>query len=169
MEHLTKMPQCGTAIMFGCGLAIILAGVTVGAEPTVKMEKISYDGWPNCIKLSNGQIELIATTDVGPRIIRFGYIDGQNLFKEYKDQLGKTGGNEWLAYGGHRLWHAPEDRTRTYHPDNSPVALERDGEVVRLVQPAEPATGIGKATCTYSLSATGVSTCYLSIALCQLL
>ncbi len=59
------------------------------------MEKVSYGGWPNCIKLSNGQTELIATTDVGPRIMRFGYAGGQNLLKEYKDQMSKTGGDTW--------------------------------------------------------------------------
>jgi len=62
------------------------------------MEKINYGGWSNCIRLSNGKIELIVTTDVGPRIIRFGFINGQNIFKEYKEQLGKTGGNVWRIY-----------------------------------------------------------------------
>ena len=85
------------------------------------MDKVSYGGWPNCVKLSNDQIELIATTDVGPRIIRFGYVGGQNLFTECKDQLGKTGGDKWRSYGGHRLWHGPEDPQRTYYPDNSPI------------------------------------------------
>ena len=30
------------------------------------------------------------------------------LFKEYDEQMGKTGGDEWRIYGGHRLWIAPE-------------------------------------------------------------
>jgi len=108
------------------------------------MEKISYGGWPNCIKLSNGQIELIATTDVGPRIMRFGYIGGQNLLNEYKDQVGKTGGDEWRIYGGHRLWHAPEHIVRTYSLDNSPIKHEWDGRTLTLIQDVEPETGIVK-------------------------
>ena len=48
-------------------------------------EKYSYGGWKNCIRLSNGIIELVATTDVGPRIIRFAGLNGENLFKEFKE------------------------------------------------------------------------------------
>jgi hypothetical protein len=119
-------------------------GEEAGKCGGVKMEKVSYGGWPNCIKLSNGEIELIATTDVGPRIMRFGYVGGQNLFKEYKDQLGETGGKAWRIYGGHRLWHCPEDHKRTYYPDNSPIKYEWDGKTLKLSQPVETTTGIAK-------------------------
>ena len=59
------------------------------------MEKIDYKGWPNSYRLSNGTVDLVVTTDVGPRIIRFGFVGGENEFKEYEDMLGKTGGDEW--------------------------------------------------------------------------
>ena len=49
---------------------------------------------------------MIATTDVGPRIIRFGFVGEENEFKEYEDTTGQVGGDEWRIYGGHRLWHA---------------------------------------------------------------
>src|SRR3954465_6431784 len=111
---------------------------------SVKMEKVAYGGWANCIKLSNGQIELIATTDVGPRVIRFGFIGGDNLFKEFPDHMGKTGGDQWRSFGGHRLWHAPEIRPRTYAPDNSPVEAKWDGKTLKLIQPVEASTGIQK-------------------------
>lgn len=109
-----------------------------------QQEKVSYGGWQNCIRLSNGQIELIATTDVGPRVIRFGFVGGQNLFHEVKEELGKTGGEEWRPYGGHRLWHAPEQMPRTYAPDNEPVQYSYDGSTLVLTQPVEPSTGIVK-------------------------
>jgi hypothetical protein len=108
------------------------------------MEKVSYAGWPNCIKLANGQIELIATTDVGPRIIRVGYIGEQNLFKEYEDQLGQTSGDKWRIYGGHRIWHGPEDIERTFFPDNSPIDYKWDGKTLKLLQPVEALNGIEK-------------------------
>jgi hypothetical protein len=110
----------------------------------VDLQKTVYRGWPNCYRLSNGLIDLIVTTDVGPRIIRFGFEDEENEFKEYEDTAGKVGGDEWRIYGGHRLWHAPEERPRTYCPDNSPVTLEEHGDFVRLIQPTEPPTGIQK-------------------------
>jgi hypothetical protein len=67
------------------------------------MQIINYAGWERCVRLSNGIVELVATMDVGPRIIRFGFIGGDNEFKEYPEMLGKTGGDEWRIYGGHRL------------------------------------------------------------------
>lgn len=120
-----------------------LAFASLSAGEIHMQEKVAYAGWPNCIRLSNGQIELIATTDVGPRIIRFGFVGGSNFMKEYPDQLGKTGGEEWRIYGGHRLWQAPEDLKKTYAPDNGPVAYAWNGETLRLAQKAD-ATGIEK-------------------------
>jgi len=126
--------------------AIAVAGLVwvgaVGAEVT--MQKKEYGGWPNCVALSNGKIELVVTTDVGPRIIRYGFVGGQNLLNEYPDLLGKTGGDEWRIYGGHRLWHAPEAKPRTYEPDNFPVKHEWNGSVLRLTQDTEKSTGIQK-------------------------
>nr|MBC7243808.1 hypothetical protein [Chloroflexota bacterium] len=108
------------------------------------MEKLNYKGWPNSYRLSNGLVDLVVTTDVGPRIIRFGFIGEENEFKEYESMLGKVGGDEWRIYGGHRLWHAPEAMPRTYFPDNGSVQLETYPDFVRLIQPVEMATGIQK-------------------------
>ncbi|MDZ4860124.1 MAG: hypothetical protein SGI88_14190 [Candidatus Hydrogenedentes bacterium] len=114
------------------------------AHSEVTMEKKAYGGWPNCIVLSNGTVEAIVITDVGPRIMRYGFIGGQNLLNEYPDMLGKTGGEDWRIYGGHRLWHAPEAKPRTYAPDNSPVKHEWDGVTLRVTQDTEKSTGIQK-------------------------
>ncbi|RKY05394.1 hypothetical protein DRP77_01090 [Candidatus Poribacteria bacterium] len=108
------------------------------------VEKVEYGGWPNCYRLFNDQIELIATSDVGPRIIRLAFIGDENLFAEFEEQMGMTGGDEWRIYGGHRLWHAPESKPRTYYPDNSPVQVEAEGFKLKLTQPVEETTGIGK-------------------------
>lgn len=108
------------------------------------VEKITYGGWPNCYRLENGVVDLVVTGDVGPRIIRWGFIGQENEFVEVKETLGKTGGSEWRIYGGHRLWHAPEQPPRTYYPDNGPVRIEMQGETMRVFQPVEPTTGIEK-------------------------
>ena len=107
-------------------------------------EKVAFGGWPNCYRLSNGQIELIVTTDVGPRVARLGFVGQANLFAEFKEQQGKTVGDDWRIYGGHRLWHAPEDTVRTYEPDNRPVKLAQIEGGVRLTQLVEKTTGIEK-------------------------
>jgi hypothetical protein len=110
----------------------------------IQASKMNYKGWPNCYRLANESIELIVTTDVGPRIIRFGFVGGDNEFVEFPEQLGKTGGKEWRIYGGHRFWHAPEVEPRTYFPDNDPIQLEQHDGFARVIQPVESTTGIQK-------------------------
>lgn len=109
----------------------------------MKIETVSYKGWNECIQISNNQIKLIVTTQVGPRIIFFGYQDGDNLFYENPAQLGTTGGEAWKMYGGHRFWQAPEVLETTYAPDNSPVKVEQDDATVRFIAPVDQ-SGIQK-------------------------
>lgn len=114
------------------------------------MERIAHLGWPNCIRLANSDIEIIITTDVGPRIIHAGFIGSQNFMKVFDAQAGQTGGGEWHPYGGHRFWHAPESIPRTYSPDNVPVEWQWDAAAgdgagaLTLRQSVEPSTGIQK-------------------------
>lgn len=107
-------------------------------------EKIVYRGWQNCYRLSNHQVDLIVTADVGPRIIRFGFVGQPNQFKEFEGEVGKTGGDEWRSYGGHRLWHAPEAMPRSYAPDNYPVEIKIVDAGLHAIQPVEAQTGIQK-------------------------
>lgn len=103
-----------------------------------------YAGWDRCVRLANKTIELIATADVGPRIIRFGFLGQENELFENAPDLGRSGGDQWRPYGGHRLWHAPEAVPRTYAPDNEPVnVFENEGAIV-LEQKTEASTGIQK-------------------------
>jgi hypothetical protein len=113
-----------------------------GSQATV-LEFVDFEGWPECARLSNGQIELIATTAVGPRIVRLGFVGGQNLFKVFDADKGATGGDEWRSFGGHRLWHAPEVFPRTYEPDNVPVEHAFDGTSLSL-RNSETLNGIDK-------------------------
>jgi hypothetical protein len=110
----------------------------------MQVEKIAYAGWSNCYRLSNGEFELVLTSDVGPRIIRCGFPGGQNLFKEFSDQLGKSGESSWQIRGGHRLWIGPEDALYTYGLDNAPVKVEVGSNSVVATQPVEPETGVEK-------------------------
>lgn len=91
----------------------------------VKITKIKHLGWDNCVKISNGVVELIVTTDVGPRIIHYGFIGGPNHMKVFDEQAGKTNADEWMSYGGHRLWHSPEEMPRTYDEDNVPCEWKK--------------------------------------------
>ncbi len=110
----------------------------------MNIEKIEYHGWPNCYRLSNPIVELLVTTDVGPRIIRYAFLGEANEFKEYTEEAGITGGQEYHLYGGHRLWHAPEHTVRTYFPDNYMVGARAYAKFLRVTQLIEPTTGIQK-------------------------
>jgi hypothetical protein len=96
------------------------------------MESVLYGGW-NCAHLTAGEAEILVTLDVGPRIIRYAFPEGENeLFESAKD-AGKKGGTEYRSYGGHRLWVGPEHAEKTLQPENEPVeyTLEGDTHVFR--------------------------------------
>jgi len=125
-------------------LSLLGAIVCMNTIAAVEVGKTQYKGWKNCYRVSNGEVELIVTGDVGPRIMRFGFIGGQNLLKEYAEQLGKTGEEKFQLRGGHRVWKAPEDPIATWAPDNVPVQIEvRDNGLVAR-EPVEPLTGLQK-------------------------
>lgn len=124
--------------------ALLLLLFVGSAFAAVKIDKTNYKGWPNSYRITNGEVELVVTGDIGPRVIRYGFAGGQNLFWEDPKTLGKTGSNEWQLIGGHRIWHAPEDPKRTYAPDNGPVEVKIEGSALHAIQPVEPTTGIQK-------------------------
>ncbi|MEK7405456.1 MAG: hypothetical protein AAB225_10140 [Acidobacteriota bacterium] len=124
------------------------------ALSAVRIEKTAYQGWANCYRVSNGEIELVVTGDVGPRIIRCGFVGGQNLFKEFAEQLGKSGEKEFQLRGGHRLWVAPERLATTWAPDNFPVKIQAKGGTLVATAPVEPSTGLEKQL-IITMSATG--------------
>ena len=53
---------------FARGVLVITAvlGAASGASAEVKVERVSYFNQPNCIRLSNGTVEVIVTTAIGP-------------------------------------------------------------------------------------------------------
>ena len=107
-------------------------------------DRLSYGGWKNCISIKNDTYSLIATADIGPRIISFGFRDDINLFLEVEEDMGKIGGDQWRLYGGTRLWHAPEVIPRTYYPDNFPVKYVWSEKELTLLQETEKTTGLQK-------------------------
>ncbi len=108
------------------------------------IEETEYRGWKHCWRVANGVIEALVTADVGPRVIRFGFTGGQNLFKEFAEQMGRSGEDTWQARGGHRLWMAPEDIVKTYALDNQPLRIAAEGGVLSATAPVEAATGLEK-------------------------
>jgi len=106
------------------------------------MKKIQYQDLPNCVRLTNDEIEVFVTTDVGPRIVGYSFIGGENILGLHLQAKVETELGIWKPYGGHRLWIAPENMPNSYAPDNAPIEYFFDEQTnsVRLVQPIEPVT-----------------------------
>jgi hypothetical protein len=140
-----------------CKAIAFALAFSLSAMAAVKIEKTDYKGWPNSYRISNGEVEVVITSDIGPRVIRYGFPGGQNLFKEFAEGLGKSGEPAWQLRGGHRIWIAPEDAVRTYAPDNGPVHISIKGDVLQATEPTEPLTGLEKQiTVKMASSGTGV-------------
>jgi len=118
--------------------------LTMSVTAAVKIEKTAWSGWPNCYRISNGEVELIVTSDIGPRIMRYGFVGGQNVFWVQKEGEGKSGEPAWVMRGGHRIWVGPEDIKYTYPPDNTPIQVDVRGNVLIATQPVEKETRIQK-------------------------
>ena len=110
-----------------------------------KIAKKSNDvKWGELLLFSNGEIELQIPINIGPRITAFRLVDGANIFYEAPDIKEHFGSDEWFPYGGHRLWHAPEQNPRSYYPDNQPVRIVEEDGFVEVIQDVERTTGIQK-------------------------
>jgi len=117
---------------------------------SVEVSKQKHDIFGNCVRMSNGLIELWVTIDFGPRIIRFSRIGKENVFFEDKKMaaIGEPfdiyGGEMLKLYGGHRLWISPEILPRCYYPDTKPVECKEVEGGMEFTAPVETATGIQK-------------------------
>lgn len=109
-----------------------------------QLDLVDFAGWPLCVRLTNSVIELYATTEVGPRILRLGFVDGPNMFFVDPGEQGLVGGDTWHMFGGHRLWHAPEAQPRTYQPDNASIEARLEEGTLYLKPMPERVTGIQK-------------------------
>jgi hypothetical protein len=94
------------------------------AVNTLVADEVEYHGWKKAFRLCNDTVQLIISTEVGPRILCFGFHGKENEFYVNPEHAGKCGGTEFRVYGGHRLWVSPEVDC-TYFPDNLPVSIRR--------------------------------------------
>lgn len=100
----------------------------------ITFETINYSIFGECLRMSNGRIQLTVTTDVGPRIISAGFVEGQNFCFNDLVSCGRKDGEEfeavfgkgavWRTFGGHRIWTSPEKDPHSYYPDCEKVEVE---------------------------------------------
>jgi hypothetical protein len=98
-----------------------------------------------CYTFTNERLKLLVTRSVGPRILFLGFVEGENLLAELPDFVTDCPGTGvFHFYGGHRLWHAPEQPSRTYLPDDFPVEIAPFENGLLVTQNTEVETGLQK-------------------------
>jgi hypothetical protein len=103
-----------------------------------RADEVEYQGWKKAFRIRNDTVQLIVLTEVGPRILFFGFREEHNEFHEVPEHSGKSGDGVFRVYGGHRLWVSPEVE-RTYYPDNVPVSIRRNKDAFIFTAPPESA------------------------------
>jgi hypothetical protein len=85
------------------------------------------------LTLKNDFLSLDVLKDSGPRIVRLVPAgSGLNLLAEVPDMTWGIPGNLFHAFGGHRLWRAPELEEITCLPDHTSCAVEPIDNGLRL-------------------------------------
>ncbi len=100
---------------------------------------------PDALRLSNGVVELGIPTGHGPRVAHYGFAGEPNVFGDGAGAQRATPRGLWRAYGGHRLWAAPERFPESYTIDDEPPEIASDGARRALLRQArDPLTGLRK-------------------------
>src|SRR4051812_14688480 len=101
------------------------------------ISEVAAFGWNRVVRIANGQAELLITAEVGPRILGYRLLTGDNVLRTFPEQMGTQGEPGYQVRGGHRLWISPEIEI-TYAPDNGPVEIttQAQGDAVLFVNPA---------------------------------
>ena len=111
----------------------------------MEVKEIEYEGFGRCVQISNGIIDCAVTIEFGPRIIRFGFCGGENIFYTDPERIysfhseaaaAPSGTNaDFHLYGGHRVRLSPENLQQNSLPDNSPVVYAALPEGVAFTPP----------------------------------
>jgi hypothetical protein len=97
---------------------------------------------PETLRLTNGVVELRVPTAYGPRVTHYGFAGEDNVFGDGAGARRETPHGVWCAYGGHRLWAAPERFPETYTVDDRPPQIASSELRATLRRARDPQTGL---------------------------
>lgn len=104
----------------------------------VNVSNITYKEYGKCLRVVNSVVEIIVTIEYGPRIIKYGYVDGKNHFAENIEKRVMTPYGDYYVMGGHRFCD------EFCIPDNKKIDYEITPNGVKLIQNAEKWTQVQK-------------------------
>lgn len=97
----------------------------------LEYKEVEYENFGKCLSISNENLKLLVTVDLGPRIIYFGLNDGKNVlfndidrnYIEDLEVIKNYYGEEKIRYryGGHKMLTLPEIMPDSFYPDNNPL------------------------------------------------
>ncbi len=117
-----------------------------------QVERISYKGWQDCYRLTNGTVELVVVPSIA-RIVHYGFVGEPNtLWVNPATEGAPVHPGEWPNHGGDKAWVWPQDewemRTgRGWPPpsatDQVPHQVEvLHGHLLRLTSPLIAGYGV---------------------------
>lgn len=126
-----------------------IASATVWAQ---KVERVSYKGWQDCYRLSNGTVEVVVVPSVA-RIMHYGFVGEPSvLWVNPATEGAPVKPGEWPNHGGDKAWVWPQDEWgmrvgRGWPPpsatDQVPHQVEIiKGNIVRLTSPLVAGYGV---------------------------
>lgn len=91
--------------------------------------------------LTNGTVEVELAEAFGPRIVGYRRLGEPSVFGDGAGVTVATPHGVWSAYGGHRMWLAPETLAETYRIDDAPPRIEAAGACDAVAHHAGDARG----------------------------
>jgi len=134
-------------------LMLLLIAFVLPADAGVKVERLTYHGWPDSYRITNGIVEVIAVPRIG-RIMLYRFLDGENVLWDNPDWSGKLRSDApkgvWANFGGDKVWPAPQNEWadvmgRRWPPDEAfdggIFSFEVLPDGIRLTSPVSPHYG----------------------------
>jgi len=107
---------------------------------TPRIERIPYQDWPGCFRLSNGTVEVVVVPQVA-RIMRYARIGQPNLLWENARVAGSAPlAGRWSNYGGDKVWIWPQERWPERMGRDWPPATDEPGIISNHAQVVDETT-----------------------------
>jgi hypothetical protein len=126
--------------LLSCLALLPLNAAAAPAAAPVTVTRVTWHGWPEALRLSNGVVEAIVVPTIG-RIMAFefvGHPETNPIFTN-PEWAGKTVADAvpttWATFGGDKLWPAPQGdwpkhNVRAWPPD---PAFDGDPEIAQIL------------------------------------
>ena len=133
-------------------LSIVLTAPAL-CPATVKVEQVTYHGWPDSWRLRNERCEMVIVPQIG-RVMSFARVGGKNVLwnnDTIQGQMVLKDDHEWHNFGGDKVWPTQQDWWARYtdrkgwpppyFSDAAPQTAEPIESGVRMTSPKSPEFG----------------------------